>query len=230
MQIVIKHKPSYAIANIQFALNENIVAEAGTFVSKTDNISMETSMGYGKNKGISAFFKRVKTTFLGGESFFLNTFTCNENADNELNLAPTLPGDVLHIPMSQHTLFIQSASFLATTTGIDLDTKFQGLKGFFSGESLFFLKAEGSGELLISSYGGIECLDVTSSLIVDTGHIVAFESTLDYTIKKFAGWKSFFLGGEGLVANFRGHGKVWIQTKNTADLGGWLRRVLPPKR
>mgnify|MGYP002682274723 CR=1 FL=1 len=103
---------------------------------------------------------------------------------------------------------------------IDIDTQFQGLKGFFTGESLFFLKITGSGPLLIASYGGIEEITVSGSLLVDTGHIVAFQEGLTYQVQRLGGWKSFFMGGEGLVSKFSGNGKLWVQSRNVAALTG----------
>ena len=128
------------------------------------------------------------------------------------------------------TLFIQSSSFLAGVPSLDIDTQFQGLKGFFTGESLFFLKISGNGPVLLASYGGIEELTVSGKLLVDTGHIVAFGQGLTYTVRRLGGWKSFFLGGEGLVCEFSGSGKVWVQSRNVTSLSGWLRDKLPPKQ
>ena len=61
----------------------------------------------------------------------------------------------------------RSPSVAAGATTLDIDTQFQGLKGFFTGESLFFLKITGSGPLLIASYGGIEEITVSINHIAD---------------------------------------------------------------
>ncbi len=223
MNIDIKYKPSYALAQVSLGDGEQIKAESGAMVSKTTNVGIETHKA---QKG--GLLKSLKSAFLGGESFWMNTFTAN-GGEGEVTLAPTLPGDISKIDLNG-TVFVQSSSFLASTPAIEMDTKFQGLKGFFSGESLFFLKLSGSGPLLLASFGGIEEITVNGEFVVDTGHIVAFEEGLNYEIKKFGGWKSFFLGGEGLVAYFKGNGRIWVQTRNTPGLGGFLRSELPPKQ
>ncbi|EQA36100.1 TIGR00266 family protein [Leptospira inadai serovar Lyme str. 10] len=222
MNINILYKPSYSIAKVNLEAGESIKAESGAMMSMSSHIGIETHKA---QKG--GFMKSLKAAFLGGESFWMNTFSASE--PGELLLAPTLPGDIESLALDG-TVFVQSSSFLASSPSIDMDTKFQGMKGFFSGESLFFLKLSGKGTLLIASYGGIELLEVDGDFIVDTGHIVAFEEGLNYKIAKFGGWKSFFFGGEGLVARFSGKGKLWIQTRNVPTLGSWFRSELPPKK
>lgn len=224
MKIDIKYKPSFAQANVTLDAGESIKAESGAMVAKTDNISIETHKA---QKG--GLLKSLKTALLGGESFWMNTFSAQGSA-GEVKLAPTLPGDIAQVELSHQTLYVQSSSFLASDPAIEMDTQFQGIKGVFSGESLFFLKLSGSGPLLLASYGGIDTIDVDGTFIVDTGHIVAFEDSLNYTVTKFGGWKNFFLSGEGLVLKFSGTGRVWIQSRNVPSLGKWLRWNLPPKK
>ena len=223
MNIDIKYNPSYALAIVSLGAGEQIKAEGGSMVSKSVNVGIETKKASG-----GGILKSLKSAFLGGTSFWMNTFTAQGN-DGEVSLAPTLPGDVKRIDVAG-TVFVQSSSFLAGATTLDIDTQFQGLKGFFTGESLFFLKISGSGPLLIASYGGIEEITVNGSLLVDTGHIVAFQEGLTYQVQRLGGWKSFFMGGEGLVSKFSGNGKLWIQSRNVASLSGWLRDKLPPKQ
>jgi uncharacterized protein (TIGR00266 family) len=221
MNIEIQYKPAYAIARVSLNDGESIKAESGSMMSMTSNMSIQT------NRAQKGIFKSLKLMALGGESFWMNTFTSKGNG--EVLLAPTLPGDVILVNL-QGTVFVQSSSYMGSHPGIELDTQFQGLKGFFSGESLFFIKCSGSGSLILSSYGGIEELDVDGEMIVDTGHIVAFQESLTYKIQRFGGWKSFFLGGEGLTMKFSGKGRIWVQSRNTASLGKWFHKVLPAKK
>lgn len=221
MNIEILSKPSYSFAKVLLNGGESIKAESGSMMSMSSGITIQTHKA---QQG--GFLKSLKAAFLGGESFWMNTFTAS-SGNGEVLLAPTLPGDVDKIDLSG-TVYVQSSSFLASSPNIEMDTKFQGLKGFISGESLFFLKLSGNGPLLISSYGGIDVLNVDGEMIVDTGHIVAFDEGLNYEMTKFGGWKSFFLGGEGFVARFKGRGRVWIQSRNVPSLGSWFRDQLPP--
>ncbi|MDA3899973.1 MAG: TIGR00266 family protein [Spirochaetes bacterium] len=223
MQVDIKYNPSYALALVTLNMGEKIKAEGGAMVSMSSNIQIETHKAVKKN----GLLKSLKSSIFGRESFWMNTFTA-QTGSGEVTLAPTLPGDISSLSLNG-TMFVQASSFLAGPDDLDIDTSFQGMKGFFSGESLFFLKLSGKGDLLMSSYGGIEVVEVDGSIIVDTGHIVAFEEGLTYKIKKFGGWKSFLFSGEGLIMEFSGKGKIWIQSRNVTSLSGWLSKVLPPR-
>ncbi|TAL39948.1 MAG: TIGR00266 family protein [Spirochaetes bacterium] len=224
MNIDIKYNPSYAMALVKLADGEQVQAEGGAMMSMSPNVAIETHRATKKG----GLLKSLKAAFLGGESFWMNTFTAR-GGPGEVALAPTLPGDVRLIQCAG-TVFVQSSSYLGGSPSLEIDTKFQGLKGFFSGESLFFLKVTGNGPLLISSYGGIEELPVQGEILVDTGHIVGFQEGLSYEIRKLGGWKSFFLGGEGLVAHFKGSGKLWVQSRNIPAFTKWLAEKLPPKK
>jgi uncharacterized protein (TIGR00266 family) len=117
---------------------------------------------------------------------------------------------------------------------VTLDTKFQGFRGFFSGESLFLLRATGTGDLWFSSYGAVLEIPVDGDYIVDTGYIVAFEDTLDYSVEvinglSYRGLMTGILGGEGLVCRFRGQGKLWIQSRELSHLINYLNAFRPTK-
>jgi len=206
-------KPDYAMVRLSLAAGEEVVAEAGAMVGMSANLKMETSM----RGGLLAAAKRK---MLGGESLFMNKYKA-EGGEGVLELAPAATGDVIHFPLNG-SLIVQSGSYLASGTGIKIDTKFQGLKGFFSGEKLFMLRADGQGDLFVSSYGAIHEVNVNGDYVVDTGHIVAFEETLTYSVTRVGGWKATFLSSEGLVCRFTGAGKLYIQTRNMPSFISWV--------
>jgi uncharacterized protein (TIGR00266 family) len=129
---------------------------------------------------------------------------------------------------------VQSGGFVAVSPSVQLDTQFQGVRGFFSGETLFLLRLTGQGDLWFSSYGAIQQVDVVNEFVVDTGYIVAFEDTLDYSVDmisglSFRGLKTGIFGGEGLVCRFRGQGKLWIQSRSLYPLLNFLNPFRPTK-
>jgi len=84
---------------------------------------------------------------------------------------------------------------------------------------------------LINAFGAIETLDLDGELIVDTGHLVAFDDGIDYSIDKAGGgWIQSFLSGEGLVLRMRGRGKLYIQSRNPNEFGTSVGRLLPPRQ
>jgi uncharacterized protein (TIGR00266 family) len=106
----------------------------------------------------------------------------------------------------------------------------QGFKNFLSGENLFWLKASGQGKLVFNSFGSIYQVEVDGEYTVDTGHIVAFSEGLSFDISKAGkSWISSFLGGEGLVCNFKGKGTLWCQSHNESEFGKTLGPMLRPK-
>jgi uncharacterized protein (TIGR00266 family) len=184
---------------------------------------METSTRGGIMSGL-------KRSVLGGESFFLNTFTAEQ--PGEITVAPALPGDVLSLDVTGTTVFVQSGSFLAATTGVEVDTKWGGGKTFFSREGLFLLKCSGQGTLFLSSYGAIHLVELAAGqhYVVDTGHMVAFDESVQYDVGRAGGWKSTILGGEGLVCKLTGPGRFYLQTRNPQSFLDWLVPKLPGKR
>jgi uncharacterized protein (TIGR00266 family) len=221
MRVGIEYSPAYAIANIGLDEGEGIRTEAGAMVAMSPNMAMETKA----QGGVLGGLKRMA---LGGESFFINTYTAL-GGPGEVTVGPALPGDVIHLPLADHTVFVQSGSYLACGTGIEVDTKWGGAKTFFSGEGLFLLKCTGTGDLVLSSYGAVKTLDLAQGQthLMDTGHMVAFSEGTGYEVQKVGGWKSTLLSGEGLVVKLTGPGRVWMQTRSPGGFIAWLVPQLP---
>ena len=224
MDYTIEYSPSYALGIIQINPGETMQAETGAMVSMSDTIKIETGTRGGVLRGL-------KRSMLGGESFFINTFRA-ESGPGEVTIAPALPGDIIALPMTGQTLFIQSGSFLAATEDVDIDTKWGGGKTFFSKEGLFLLKCTGHGTVFVSSYGAIHTIDLDSgeNYSVDTGHMVAFDESVDYSVGKVGGWKSTLLSGEGLVVKLVGPGRFYMQTRSPESFISWIAPQLPGKR
>jgi len=222
MEFDIGHRPSYAQLSLELAQGESVRAEAGAMVSKSPHVDVETSAEGGLIKSLSR-------SLFGGESFFMNTFTASEAG--QIQLAPALSGDVQHHGLADETLYVQSSSFLASDPSISVDTEFGGAKTFFGGEGLFLLRMEGTGPLFLSSYGAIDEYELTGgeSYVVDTGHIVAFEDSLSFDVRKVGGLKSTLFSGEGLVCEFEGEGRVWTQTRSPDAFLAWLIPKLPSR-
>ena len=222
----VEHNPAYASLVLNVPANETVMVEASAMAAMDTCLQMKSKMKGGLMKGVGRM--------LGGESLFINEFTAR-GKNGELYISPGVPGDVKHYFVSSKcALMVQSSGFVASGTGVDLDTKFQGFKGFFSGESLFLLKATGNGDLWFSSYGAIVEIPVEGDYVVDTGYIVAFEDTLNYSVENisglsFRGLKTGIFGGEGLVCRFRGNGRLWIQSHNLSPLINFLNPFRPEK-
>lgn len=220
MQIDIQHRPSYALGIVDLAAGESVQAETGAMVSMSTNLNVESGMDGG-------LLKSAMRSVLGGESFFVNTFTA-QGGPGQITFAPSLPGDIDLVQVNG-SLIVQSGSFLAGDRSLEIETKFGGATSFFSSEGLFLLNIKGSGPVLMSSFGAIHkiSMDGSKDLIIDTGHVVAFEPSLNWNVKKVSGFFTSLMSGEGLVCEFSGQGDVWLQTRSNQAFLDWLLPRLP---
>ena len=226
MDIEIVKGPGNAAAQCSLGSGETCTAEGGAMISMSGDMDISTSTHQRGGGGILKAAKRM----LGGESFFLNHFTAGQQGGG-LTLSTTLPGDMMVHELENTNLVVQSGSFVACEDSVDMDLGWQGMKSMFSGEGLFWIELEGPGKVIVNSFGGIYPIEVRSEQIVDTGHIVAFEESLDFSLSKAgASWISSILGGEGLVCRFRGEGTVWAQSHNPVGFGRTLGPQLKPRQ
>lgn len=220
----LENNPAYTSLIVKIPANQTLLVEAGAMAAMDANITMKSKMRGGLAKGIGRMFS--------GESLFISEFTA-DRSPGEIYISPGVPGDVTHYQLTgDKSLMVQSSGFVAASPAVNLDTKFQGLKGFFTGESIFFLKASGVGDFWFSSYGAIIEIPVDGDYIVDTGYIVAFEDTLSYNVEMIGGLsfrslRTGIFGGEGLVCRFRGQGKLWVQSRNLFPLLNFLYPYRP---
>lgn len=217
--------PANTVIEIGLETGESLTTEAGAMIAMSSGLDVETTT-YKKGKG--GFLKAAKRLF-AGESFFLNHYSARSSS--KLFLAPTLTGDIKNLSLSGEKIIVQSGSFLACEGGVDIETGWQGFKSLFSGEGLFWLSASGTGELVFSSFGEIYEVPVDGEYTVDTGHIVAFDDTLKFSLSKAGGsWLHSIIGGEGIVCKFSGQGRLWCQSHNPANFGYALMPHLSPKK
>jgi len=217
----ILHQPSFALAVVKLQAEQSILAEAGAMVSMSANVELQSQM----KGGLMGALKRA----VGGESAFISTFTAR-GGPGEVSFAPGGPGDIAAIEISNQMFMVQSSSYLAGDANLTIDTKWGGAKTFFGGEGLFVLQVSGSGLLLLSSFGAIhrKRLPPGERYVVDTGHLVAWEATMPYTLRKAAsGFFRTMVSGEGIVAEFTGPGELLIQTRNLAAFAGLLKPFFP---
>jgi uncharacterized protein (TIGR00266 family) len=217
----IEHQGAFALAVIELDAGQAISAEAGAMVSMSANIDIQSEL----KGGVFGALKRA----VGGESAFVSTFSA-QGGPGEVTFAPGAPGDIAGLEMNGQMFMVQSSSYLAGDTSLQVDTKFGGARSFFGGEGLFVLTVTGTGLLLVSSFGAIhrKALRTGEKYVVDTGHLVAWEGHMQYNLRKAAkGFFRSFLSGEGLVAEFNGPGELLIQTRNLAAFAGLLKPFFP---
>ncbi len=221
MKVDILYKPSYSMAQVSLEAGEAITAEAGSMLGMSADIQVQTTMKGG-------LMKSLARSVLGGESLFMNTFQAGSRG-GVIQLAPTLPGDVFTLELTGETYLVQSGSYLASSQGVETDTKWGGAKTFFGGEGLIMLRCSGSGTLILSSYGAIHEMNLAAgeSFTVDTGHLVAFSEQIGFKLRTIGGMKATIFGGEGLVVDLTGPGKVLLQSRSVGAFLDWLLPRVP---
>ena len=230
MEIENEFGPAFTLMTASLSPGEQIKVEPGAMVAQSNGMEMKTGMGSGG--GLGGFMKSMIKSALGGESFFVNTYTAGPSG-GWISMAPSAPGDIKTFDLSPgESFYMQGGAFMASEVNVEVSTKFQGAKSLFSREGAFFLRAEATdvpGKVFYCSYGAIKEIEVTPDkpIKIDNGHVVAFTEGLSYNISRVKGLGSFMFGGEGFTLDFQGSGKVWIQTRNMSSLATQLMPFLP---
>ena len=210
LQHHIDHRPDFAMLTMTLREGEQVFAEPASMITMDPSVTLKAGLKGGLLKSLGRG--------LGGESLIINTYTSHEEGA-QVAFAPGPMGDMQHYALNDNRLILQRGAFVAHSEGVEVDGKWGGFKGMFSGEGMVLLQAQGTGDIFFSTYGAMVEVDVRGGYYVDTGYIVAFEDTLDYNVTVLPGLglgskvKSFLFGGEGFVCRFEGHGKVWVQTR-----------------
>jgi uncharacterized protein (TIGR00266 family) len=226
MKYDILYPEAFPVVKCQLERGEKIKAESDAMITMSATVDVEGKMDGGILSGLAR-------KFLAGESFFFQELIASRGP-GEVLLGHPLPGGILDVELDgSYGLVVQKDGYLASTQGIQVDTKMQNLsKGLFSGEGFFVLNVTGRGTVFVSSYGVIHPVNLGAGeeVIIDNGHLVAWPDYMQYSIEKASsGWISSVTSGECLVCRFRGPGVVLIQTRNPSGFEAWIRSMIPKK-
>lgn len=206
---------------IELDPQETVIAEAGAMMYMEDGITFDTKMGDGSNptQGFLSALGSVAKRAITGESIFMTHFTNGApQGKKHAAFGAPYPGKIIDIDLDEANgeLICQKDAFLCAALGTEISIAFNKRlgAGFFGGEGFILQRLRGDGMVFIHAGGTIvEKRLENGKLMVDTGCIVAFESTIDYDIERAGNLKSMVFGGEGLfLATLRGTGRVWLQS------------------
>lgn len=218
MEVTVRNQPSFAVARLEMGPNERVRAEAGALMATTPTVAVEARA----EGGLLRSFKRAA---LGGESFFITSYTASAQG-GWVDVAAFLPGDIKTVDVQPGLAwFVQKGSWLASSEGVSVDTKWGGFKNLFGSEGGFILRAEGQGPMVLSAYGAIEVWELPpgQTVTLDTGHMVAYTENVDMQIRKVTGGLvQTFKSGEGFVFDFTGPGQLLVQTRNPNEFLGFI--------
>lgn len=221
------------LLRISLEPGESVAAESNAMVAMDGSISLK-----GETRG--GFFKSLARKFLNDENFFQQSFVADDEPGSVL-LAPNLPGDVVVLDVGERQYMLSDGAFLAATNGVELETKTQSLGRALLGNSggLFLMATQGHGQIALSGFGSIQAVDVKpgQKLIVDNGHLVAWDRELDYELSINTARSGLLgkvlhsqLSGEGIVLKFKGEGKVWVCSRNKGGFLTWIFSQMPQEK
>jgi uncharacterized protein (TIGR00266 family) len=227
-------------AEMQFAEvvldpGESVVAEAGVLMYMGPGIHMETIFGDGsRQRSLLDALLGAGRRLLTGETLFMTVFTNRGAGRDRLAFAAPYPGKIL--PMDLRALggelVCQKDSFLFAVRGVSIQIAFQrkiGV-GLFGGEGFIMQRLQGDGVCFVHAGGTVHGVELKGgeTLRVDTGCIVALQSSVTYDIQFVGKIKTALFGGEGLFfATLTGPGRVWLQSLPFSRLADRIYRAAP---
>ena len=201
---------------------EKMMTEKGSMVWMSPAIQMETTGG-----GVGKMFSKA----FSGESIFQNIYTAQ--ADAMITFGSSFPGRVVPVEIAPgKELIAQKSAFLASEIGVELSIHFNKKigAGFFGGEGFIMQRLSGHGTAFIEIDGDLVQYELKpgQKIIVDTGNVAAFDSTVSIDIQKVPGVKNILFGGEGLFHTvLTGPGKIWLQTMPIVNVANSIRPYIP---
>ena len=202
---------------------EKMITEKGSMTWMSQNMEMTTSGGGGLGK---MFSKAVS-----GESIFQNIYTANGNG--MIAFGSSFPGQILPLEVAPgRDYIVQKSSFLASEANVELSVHFNKKlgAGLFGGEGFIMQKLSGNGIAFVEVDGELVEYELGAGqqLVVSTGYVLGYESSVSMDIQQVKGLKNKFLGGEGFFNTvLTGPGKVWLQTMPVSNVADAILPFLP---
>lgn len=225
-QEIVGNAMQMAVCSLQ--PGQTVYCEAGKFLFKTANVTMETRLsgpgsggggqaaggnGGGGGGGMGGMLRQAMGTAmqvgqraLAGESLAFQYFT-STGGEGTVGFAGVLPGEMRALELDGgRAWFAEKDAFVAAESTVEFGIAFQGGRtGRSGGEGFILEKFTGRGTVIICGAGNFIDLnpaDFGGRIEVDTGCIVAFEEGIQYGVQRIGG-----LNRQGLMnAVFGGEG------------------------
>jgi uncharacterized protein (AIM24 family) len=242
------------MAVVNLTPGQTVYCEAGKFLFKTANVSMETrlsgpdrggrdqaggGMGGGGMGGMlrqaMGTAMQVGQRMLAGESLAFQYFSA-QGGEGTVGFAGVLPGEMRALELNgTRAWFAEKDAFVAAESTVEFGIAFAGGRtGMSGGEGFVLEKFTGYGTVIIAGAGNFIDLnpaDFGGRIEVDTGCIVAFEEGIEYGVQRIGGLNrqglmNAVFGGEGLsLATLEGNGRVILQSLTIEGLANALKKA-----
>ncbi len=226
----VTHAPSFAMLRVDLEPGERLVSEAGAMVARSPDVNLRASVTVARKPGLlsklMALLVAVVRKLVANETFFVTHYSAPQGG--AVWLAPGTAGSVARRDLQGEAITLSTGAYLASSGDVEVRLRFGGWRAIFAEEGLFFLTVSGTGSIWYTTFGGGHVVEVKDTFVVDTGHLVGWEGDLTFDVRNAGGGVVGFLAsGEGLVCEFRGRGKVYLQSRNVLALADWLTPLLP---
>ncbi|PPS77036.1 MULTISPECIES: AIM24 family protein [Streptomyces] len=251
-QEIVGNAMQMAVVSLQ--PGQTVYCEAGKFLFKTTNVTMETRLGGPSggggqpqpggsgSGGMGGLLRQAMGTamqagqrVLAGESLAFQYFT-TRGGEGTVGFAGVLPGEMRALELDgTRAWFAEKDAFVAAESTVDFGIAFQGGRtGRSGGEGFVLEKFTGRGTVIIAGAGNFIDLnpaDFGGRIEVDTGCVVAFEEGIQYGVQRVGGLNrqglmNAVFGGEGLsLATLEGNGRVILQSLTIESLANALRKA-----
>ncbi len=213
------------VVTIELEPGEVIYSESGGMSWMSGNVEMRTHSG----GGLGRMVKRA----LSGEALFITDFFVDNNRGT-VAFASEFPGKILPFDLRPgESIIVQKDAFMCAEKSVEMDMAFRKRlgTGFFGGEGFIMQRITGPGLAFLEVDGEVVEYELQAGqqLKVDTGHLAAMQTSVDFDVTMVKGFRNILLGGEGLfLASVRGPGKVWLQTMPMSKLAQKVAQFMPP--
>ena len=209
---------------------ETIFCESDAMVMMEAPLDLTGSMQGGL---VRAAMRRLAN----GESFFQQRIEA-KRGDGDCLLAPNMPGGMQVLDVGARQYRMSDGAYVAATERIEVNARMQSLgNALFGGTGGFFIgETQGDGQVVVGGFGSLFTLDVApgKDIVIDNGHVVAWDSTLRYEIAASTSQSQGLLrnltnsvtSGEGVVLRFSGQGQVIVCSRNRQSFLAWLAEKL----
>jgi uncharacterized protein (TIGR00266 family) len=227
MQVQRRHDPSFTVARLILSGGESVRVEGGAMIAHSAGVELEAKAEGGVMAGL-------KRSVLGGGSFFVTTYTAPPQG-GWVDVAGVLPGDTVEIGVTPETpFFLRRGSWMANSSGVEIDTQWGGMANLFGGQGGFGFRASGHGEAIVSIYGAVDIIDLEQdeTVTIDTGHVVAYQLDVRFQMRRAARGRTVqsLKSGEGWVFDFFGPGRVLLQSRNPDAFAEWAQSLAPSEQ
>lgn len=241
------------LAVVSLQPGQSVYCEAGRFLFKTPNVTMETRLAGSSDKGggqrspgggVGAgglLRQAMGTTPQAGRrvpaagSLALQYFTAR-GGEGTVGFAGVLPGEMRTLELDgTRAWYAAKDAFVAAESTVDFGVASQGGRtGGQDGEGFVPERLTGRGTVIITGAGtfiDLDPADFGGRVEVATGCVVAFEDGIRYGVRRVGGLNRPGLinavpGGEGIcMATLEGSGRVILQSMTLESLAAALSKA-----